>query len=127
MINLLKKLNRESASPLPPPFLKTPASCTTPCFNFSDSPPPSQHDQNKCGAIRTCKSINYILSIVQNSPPFLKKKGGGVNFNYLFCVVWRYITNVMMYITFIEHASRKFVPLGDKTGKRLGAQIDIIN
>ena len=29
--------------------------------------------------------------------------------------------------TFIEHAFWKFVPLGDKTGKNLGAQIDIIN
>ena len=30
-------------------------------------------------------------------------------------------------VTFIEHASWKFVPLGGKTGKNLGAQIDIIN
>ena len=29
--------------------------------------------------------------------------------------------------TFIEHASWKFVLLGGKTGKKLGAQIDIIN
>ena len=48
----------------------------------------SQHDQNKCGTIRTrkCRSTNwlanYMLSIVQ-TPPFFLKGQGKVNFNYL--------------------------------------------
>ena len=39
---ILKKFNRKSASPLPPPLLRKPAptSYLHPFFNFSDIPPP---------------------------------------------------------------------------------------
>ena len=84
--------------------------------------------------------------------PLFKKKGGGGEavLNYakhivnqfvllhlrscsdrstLVLVMLRYYNNTSKRddATFVEHASWKFVPLGGKTGKKFGAQIDINN